>query len=195
MLPKLTRLLTILTLLWLPCAGALAQDPDMDPGNFEIPELEGFDDFNEGDFGAPPMSAEDQAAAAALGFGMMIFVFLMSLVGLVLTALVAYLMMDALNAVPESFQQLQPWVPWLLFVPLVNLVVIFLVFLKVPDSLSTYLQSVGNTSQGDCGKNLGLWGCILYILGCTFPIGLVLLIMSILKINQAKKVAQQAAVA
>lgn len=193
---NLTLPLTCLLLALATVSSGLAQDvPEFDPNNFEIPELEGFDDFTEeGDFGAPEFSADEQAAAAALSFGMLIFVFVMSLVGLILTALVAYLMMDALNAVPESFQQIQPWMPWLLFVPLVNIVIVFLVFLKVPDSLSSYLQSIGDSSQGDCGKNLGLWGCILYIIGCTFPIGLILLIMSILKINQAKKVAQSAAV-
>ncbi len=160
-------------------------DPDID---FDTEQF----DFG-ADSGAVELSEEDQAAVAALGLGFIVLVLIIALVSIVLTAWVAYMLMDALQAVPEQHRQLSPVVPWLLFVPIVQYVVMFLVFLKVPDSLSSYLNSVGDQSQADCGKTLGLWGSILYVLGCTVPIGLVLLALSLIKINQAKKAARAVA--
>lgn len=190
--------ITVGTLLFCFTAGvfpAQGQDDFQMDTDIQFDMGDEFEGFDEADFGAPVMSEEEIAAAQAMGavvfFGAIAACFL----GLLLTALVAYLMMDALNAVPKSFRQLSPMVPWLLFVPLVNIVILFLVFIKVPESLNAYLQSTGDTSQGDCGKSMGLWGSILYILGCTFPIGLVMLILAILKINGAKKVARASAAA
>ena len=180
-----------------------AQDPPTDIPEFDTSELdiglpEDFDeiaggDFTDGDFGAAEISAEEQAAIAAVSFGMVVAIIVMSLIGLLLTIFVAYLLMDAVNSVPEQFQQIAPWVPWLLLVPFVNIVVLIVAFIKVPESLSAYLNSIGDTSQGDSGKAVGLWGSVLYVLGCTFPIGLVLLIISLVKINQSKKIARSAA--
>ncbi len=166
-------------------------DPNMqiDPGSMEDFgfNTDDFEDFGSEDFSPPELSAEDAAAATAVAMGMMIMIGVFAVIGVVITALVAYLLSDALSAVPESYRQMSSWIPWLLFVPLVQIVVLVLAFIKVPRSLSGYLASLGDQSQGDCGESNGLWGSILYILGCTFPIGLVLLVMSMLKINQAKR--------
>ena len=162
--------------------------PDFDTSDFEFELPEEMEGFTDNDFGA----AEESAANAAIGVAMMLAIAIFGIIGLIAVVLAAYLLMDALNAVPQQFQQIPPWVPWLLLVPFVNLVVLIIAFIKVPDSLASYLNSLGDHSQGDCGRKTGLWGSVLYILGCTFPIGLVLLIVSLMKINQAKQRAQAA---
>lgn len=183
-------LLAIIACLAIPCQ-ALAQEEPVDVPNLEI-ELdmpEGFEDFTEGDFGAPEVSAAEEAAAAVLIFGLMAA---SACVALILSAIFAYLLMDAVSSVPEAHRKIAPWVPWLLFVPVANVVVLILAFIKVPESLSSYLDSIGKNSFGDCGKKIGIWGAILSLIGCTGLIGLVLLIISLMKINQAKRVARSA---
>ncbi len=168
------------------------QDPplELDFGEEIDFDMEQFEDFTSGDFGAPEPTAEEIAARGTLMAGVFLIIGLLSVVFLLLTAFVAYLLMDALNAVPESHRQLSPAIPWLLFVPLVNLVILFLVFIKVPESLSNYLASTDTAAPGDCGKSMGLWGAILWVVPCATPIGMVLLILSLLNISQAKKLAR-----
>lgn len=164
-------------------AAAVAQDDSGFDINFDSEE---FDGFGEEDF-----SVEDQAkvnaAAAGVAVAYMGFLVCMSIVSLVFSLFIAYSLFDALNTVPTEYRQLEPWVPWLIFVPVVGIVVLFLGFIKTPQSLSKALNANGDSSHGDCGESNGLWGCILTVLGCTAPIGFVLLIMSILKINKAKQ--------
>lgn len=181
--------------------------PDFNAPEFEMPDFDAGQDFSgEGDmsidfdmedfegFGSEEYGDEFQQeaeqAAVAAGFAMMAGIACFAVFGLILTGVVAFLMSDALSSVPEEHQQLSPMVPWLLFVPLINIVVVFLVFIQVPKSLASYLASQGDTSQGDCGEKTGLWGVVLYVIGCTFPIGLVMMVMAILKINHAKKAAK-----
>ncbi|GAB5402221.1 MAG: hypothetical protein Aurels2KO_04520 [Aureliella sp.] len=160
----------------------MAQDDGGFDINFDSEEFEGFgeEDFVMQD--GPPEAAIAGLMAAYFGF-----VICMSIASLVFSIFIAYSQFDALNTVPEEHRQLEPWVPWLIFVPVVGIVVLFLGFIKTPQSLSKALNATGNNPHGDCGESNGLWGCILTVLGCTAPIGFVLLIMSILKINKAKQ--------
>lgn len=170
----------------------LDQFEGMDAGpeiEFDIEGMEGFGDENF-EF-ASELTPEEAAAGTAMVIAMFVGIGIMSLLGFILVIWVAYSMMDALSAIPEEYRELSPAVPWLLLVPVVNIVVLFLVFIKVPDSLNAYLTANGDTAHGDCGRSNGLIGSILYILGCTFPIGLVLLVMSLMKISQAKQTARQ----
>ena len=162
---------------------------DEQPPEIEF-DMEGLEGFGDEGFAAPALTPEEEAQIAATFIAMVVGITIMSLVGLVLIAWVAYLLMDALNAIPEEFRQVSSAVPWLLLVPLVNIVVMFIVFIKVPESLNAYLTANGDTAHGDCGRSNGLIGCILYLLGCTFPIGLVLVVMSLMKISAAKKTAR-----
>lgn len=189
----------ILTSLWLlpvlPTVRVQAQDPGFQVDEeieFDIGEFEGFGDD---DFETQDLTPEQAAAVGMLSVGMIIAALVIGLIMFGLMIFAAYLLMDALNSVPEEYRQLSPMVPWLLFVPVVNLVILFLVFLKVPESLQAYLNSVGDTSQGDCGKNMGLWGAILYVVGCTAPIGLIMLVIAITKINAGKRAVRAASAA
>ncbi len=196
----LLRSLAVLCLVGLPAIIAFAQVTD------EIPELRldtsqdlgqdfGFDvgeleDVSAPDFNANATTPEQAAQEAELERAMLFGGLIMGLLALVLLGVAAYLLSDALKAIPLEFRKLPHWVPWLLLVPLVNIVVFVLSFIMVPKSMANYLASRGDTSMGDCGASNGLWGVILYLLGCTFPIGLVLLVMCLLKVNQAKKIAR-----
>ncbi len=177
-------------------AQVVAQDvPQGESFDFQIDDdinfdTEDFEGFKDGSFGAAETTSEEEAAIALVGTAVFVGVVVASIVGMVLTAVAAYLLFDALNALPEEFRQISPIIPWLLFVPFVNLVVLFVVFIKVPDSLRGYLQSVGNMTLADCGKSLGLWGSVATVIGCFFPVGLVLLFMSLMKINRAKQLVQ-----
>lgn len=155
-------------------------------------DIEGMEAFGDEDFTFDTeLTPEEAAAGAAMFMAMLVAIGIMSLIGFAMVIWVAYSMMDALSALPEQYRELSPAVPWLLLVPLVNIVVLFLVFIKVPDSLKAFLEANGDTAHGDCGRSNGLIGSILYIIGCTFPIGLVLLVMSLLKISQAKQTVRQ----
>jgi hypothetical protein len=167
-------------------AGEFQFDQDIE---FDMEEFEGFEG---GDFGAAETTMEEEAAIALVGTAVIVLSLVFALITLVLAGCAAYLLSDALKAVPESHQQISPAIPWLLFIPVVNLVVLFLCFIKVPDSLRGYLDSTGNMTQADCGKSLGLWGSVASVIGCFFPIGIVLLFMSITRINKAKQLAREA---
>lgn len=182
--------LGLLAVSLLAASPALAQEPS-DGANMQFNfDAEEFSNFGEEGFDNG-LTPEQEAAASAIGMGLIIGYFCFIGVMLLLQIYVAYLLYDALSAVPEQYRELEPWVPWLLFVPLANLVVIFLAFIKTPRSLAKCLAASGDTSHADCGESLGLWGAVLTVLGCTSPIGLILLIMSLLKINKAKQAVRQ----
>ncbi len=164
---------------------ALAQDAGngMD-FNFDAGgELDGFgeDGFE--------FQGDPEAEAAAAGIAIAVLIGYVCFIGLaiLLQIFIAYLLYDALNAVPEQYRELESWVPWLLLVPLANIVVLFLAFIKTPRSLAKCLSASGDTSHGDCGESLGLWGAILCVIPCGAIVGLILLIMTLLKINKAKQ--------
>ncbi len=152
--------------------------------NIDMDEFESFG--QEGFSVETPLDPATEATIQAIRIGS----YGIGLVGLLFSLFLAYQLASSLSAIPPTYRQLSPWVPWLIFVPLVGIVVLVLAFIKVPNSLSKYLASTGHVSQGDCGEKLGLWGAILTIIGCTAPIGLVLLLLSTLKIRQAKMVAK-----
>ncbi len=109
------------------------------------------------------------------------------LVAIGIQAVLAYLLSGALKVVPESYREISPGVAWLLLIPLVNIVIMFLVFIKIPRSQSKYLASIGNSSHGDCGEQMGLIGSICMLIPCINVVGLVLLIISLVKIMGAKQ--------
>lgn len=155
--------------------------------NFDMSE---FESFGTDDFDPAELNAE-QEAAAALATGAIVGMILFGMLMYLLLVFVAYIQFDALQSLPEQFRMIPAFVPWLLLVPFVQIVILFVAFIKVPQSLSKYLQSIGNTEMGDCGEKNGLFGAIFYIIGCTFPIGLVLLVMSMMKISAARKLVKE----
>ncbi|MCA9134751.1 MAG: hypothetical protein KDA45_16400 [Planctomycetales bacterium] len=174
-----------------------ALNPDTD---FQLPSADNFDFDIEGmeGFGDPDYDPEAeidpqvQAATDRVAWIITAVLAAMSLLMLLFTILLAVQLSSALQAVPEAYRQMSPFVPWLLFVPFVNIVILILAFIKVPRSLKGYLASMGDASQEDCGEKLGLLGAILFLLGFTMPVGLVVLLLALAKIGRAKKIARAA---
>ena len=176
-------------------APASAQDPPptFDPtSETEIDfgaELEELEDLlnQQGVDGFPTVDQPELSAGAKLMFiGLAV---VGAVVGLLLGAIVAHLLSSALNAVPLEYRKIPAWLPWLLLIPVVNVVVVFLAFVLTPQSLREYLESQGDTSQGDCGGQMGLIGAILSVIPCIPLVGPILLIIALVKISQAKRQA------
>ncbi len=169
------------------------QSTDPQEFNFDL-NADGFNTDEFSGFGEDGFQVEqplDPAAAAVLA-AITIAMVLLAIVCLLFAIFMAYQLSSSLSAIPEPYRQMQAFMPWLIFVPLAGIVIFILAMIKVPRSVSAYLTSIGDSSQGDCGEKLGLWGAVLYLLGCTAPIGIVLLIMSLLKLGKAKALAKAA---
>jgi uncharacterized membrane protein len=114
-------------------------------------------------------------------------------VGIGLNIVVAALLYTDYQRVPASFRKLDPGLVWLLLIPCFNLVWNFFVFPKLSESFKAYFDSVGNTSVGDCGRDLGLGYAIcsavsiIPFVGClTALASLVLVILFLMKANDLK---------
>jgi hypothetical protein len=161
---------------------------DIQPGDMDFDfNTDEFDAFGTEEFN---MNQDIDPAAAVFATVIMIASVVLSVLGLLMGIYVAFQLSSALSALPESARDLSPVMPWLMFVPVIGIVFLLLSLIKVPRSLSTYLNARGNSSHGDCGEKLGLWGAILTILGCTAPIGIVMLILAANKVGKAKAAVQ-----
>jgi hypothetical protein len=173
-------------------SSALGGTTQADVGDFDFNlDTTEFDDFGSESFQA--QSDEELAAGEAAAGLIMLFAFGLSLLafvaGFLFSLYIAYSLSSALSSIPEAYREMAPFVPWLIFVPVVNVVILILAFIKVPRSVKSYLASKGNHSHGDCGESYGLWGAILSLLGCTLPVGLVMLILSLNKLGKAQRAA------
>jgi hypothetical protein len=88
---------------------------------------------------------------------------------------------------------MEPGMVWLLMIPCFPLVWNFFVFQRIPESFASYFSAQGRTDVGDCGKQIGLWYAITAVGACiplvgyiAGPASLVLLIISLVKLNELK---------
>ena len=115
-------------------------------------------------------------------------------VGLLAAAVTAYIIYDALNAVPQEHRRgITPNQVWLLLIPLFNLVWSFIVFQRVSESFQSYFEANGRPQPGDYGRGLGLAFSILFAMshipcvGCfTVLPALILLVLALIKISSYK---------
>jgi Trk-type K+ transport system membrane component len=164
---------------------AQAQDAGSEM-NFEFDDSE-FSDFGEPGFENGELSPDAEKAVALLSGGVFLVAMLVSVVFLVIIIFACYSLFDALSTVPAEHREIEPWVPWLMLVPLVQLVVNFIALTKTPRSLAKALAAKGDSSQGDCGEQLGLFTAIAALIPCINVLGFpVLLIMTVMKVNKAK---------
>ncbi len=112
---------------------------------------------------------------------------------IVIAGAIAYFLTTCLNRIPAQHRKQEPGMVWLMMIPLVNIVWNFFVFPKVAESFQSYFDEQGDTSVGDCGKQLSTFLCISVVLSIvpllsclTAPVSLVLLIMVLLKFNELK---------
>ena len=112
---------------------------------------------------------------------------------LALTIVVIFLVYTDFQRVPSAFRKLEPSLVWLLLIPCFNLVWNFYVFPRLADSFKAYFDSVGDTSVGNCGRDVGLGyaictaASVIPFVGClTGVVTLVLLILFLVKANELK---------
>ena len=115
------------------------------------------------------------------------------LFGFVLNIVVIFLLYQDFERIPRGFRKLEPGLVWLLLVPCFHLVWNFFVFPRLSDSFKAYFNSVGDTSVGNCGHDLGFGYAIctavslIPFVGCLTGIAaLVLLILFLVKANELK---------
>jgi len=122
------------------------------------------------------------------------FIFLYILLfHLALSIVVVFLVYTDFQRVPSAFRKLEPSLVWLLLIPCFNLVWNFYVFPGLADSFKAYFDSVGDSSVGNCGRDVGLGyaictaASVIPFVGClTGIVTLVLLILFLVKANELK---------
>jgi hypothetical protein len=128
-----------------------------------------------------------------IGGGLLFRVGMPSL-GLLAAAVTAYIIYDALNAVPPEHRKgITPNQVWLLLIPIFNLVWSFIVFQRLSESFQSYFEANGRPQPGDYARGLGLAFSILLVithipcLGCfTILPTLILLVLTLVKISSYK---------
>ncbi len=110
-------------------------------------------------------------------------------VSLVIAIVLCILFKKNYEAIPEPYRKLEPNKVWLMLIPLFNLYWIFVVVLRLSDSYKAYFDAQGDTSVGDCARNIGMAyaictacsiiPCVNYVAG---PAALVLLIIYLVKV-------------
>ncbi len=115
------------------------------------------------------------------------------LFGFAVNILLVFLLYTDFERIPRNFRKLEPGLVWLLLIPCFNLVWNFFVIPKLSDSFKAYFDSIGDTSVGNCGRDLGFGYCIVTaasaipFVGClTGIVSLVLLILFLIKANELK---------
>jgi hypothetical protein len=104
-------------------------------------------------------SGGDEAAAAAIGIGILLFALLVTAIIIAIAIVVCWLLYKNYKKVPPQFQTLSPGLVWLMLVPLANIVMPIIIGMQVPEAFKRYFDSIGDTSVGDAGKQVGLiWG-------------------------------------
>jgi len=119
--------------------------------------------------------------------------FYVMLVGLAISLIPIILIYMDYQRIPRGFRKLEPSLVFLLLIPCFHLVWNFFVFPGLSDSFKAYFNSIGDTSVGDCGRDLALGYAIcsaaslIPFVGClTGIVTLVLLIMYLVKANDLK---------
>ena len=105
----------------------------------------------------------------AFGAGIMAFMLIPMLIGLVVAVFYILTLQKALNKCAPENRAMQPGMIWLLLVPLLNIVWHFLVVINMAKSLGAEFQKRGIAEEPEPGKKLGLIMCIL---ACCFWIPL-----------------------
>lgn len=127
-------------------------------------------------------------------------------IGMVINAVVAFLLVEAYKGVPSEHQKIEPGKIWLIIIPIFNAYWNFMVWPKVSESYQSYFASAGTGDGGDCGRQMAMVYCGLVVfgvvlsfvsvvipfigmIGCiTGPVCIVLLVLLLIKFFGYKKV-------
>jgi hypothetical protein len=137
-----------------------------------------------------PNQFNPEALFGALGLGML---FAGLAIGLIISAVICWLIAGCYERIPEKFRTMTPGKVWLLMIPCFNLVWGFWVYPGLSKSFQAYFDSVGDKTVGDCYAKIALWLCICQAC-CIVPClnylaglaALVLLILFLIKTNELK---------
>jgi len=123
--------------------------------------------------------------------------------GLVISAVIAFLVYNVLKEIPAKHREMEPPLVWLLLIPCFNLVWNFFVYPGLAKSFKRYFDSVGDDTVGDCGLGLAKLFCVMVVLAVVIPfvgwfllsiVALVLWIILIVKAYELKsKMAESGA--
>ncbi len=150
-------------------------------------DLEGMDITEDADFGAPPLDDDEKAVLVWAPVVMIGCGVVLGVLSVALSIYIAYVGFSVLEMLPESSRPMPSFVPWLLLVPLVNLVVLFMIFVQIPEAVQRELEARGQAVEGDFGRTLGIIGAVLSVLGCTVPIGAILIWIATMRLAGAKR--------
>lgn len=123
----------------------------------------------------------------------LVIFFVFFLFGFAVNIVVVFLLYSDFERVPRNFRKLEPGLVWLLLIPCFNLVWNFFVIPRLSESFKAYFDSIGDTSVGNCGRDLGFGyaivtaASVIPFVGClTGIVSLVLLILFLVKANELK---------
>jgi len=74
----------------------------------------------------------------------------------VINVIVCFLLYKPLSKLPESFRPFNPGLVFLMLIPIANFVMPFMISISFTDGFKNYFESIGDQSNGDCGKTIGL---------------------------------------
>ena len=112
---------------------------------------------------------------------------------------ISYLLFLGAKALPESYRsQVSPGQAFLMLIPLFNLVWIFIYTKQLSQAYQSYMASINQGPQDDCGEQMGMWWgicSVASIIPCVGGIagiaGLVIMIIYLIKVHECKKIALQ----
>ncbi|MSQ96441.1 MAG: hypothetical protein EXR98_18065 [Gemmataceae bacterium] len=133
--------------------------------------------------GAGQGDAMQQINSLLAGLGVLSVILLIHDI-ILLAALIYYLvsMSAALKQVSPENRSMQPGSVYLALIPCFHFVWLFFVVVRVANSLEKEFRERGLSSDGDCGKRVGILGAILLCL-CASPAWLICDIIQIKQVN------------
>jgi hypothetical protein len=98
----------------------------------------------------------DPELAGAVVAGFLAFLCVILTVVFVINVIVCFLLYKPLSKLPESFRPFNPGLVFLMLIPIANFVMPFMISISFTDGFKNYFESIGDQSNGDCGKTIGL---------------------------------------
>ena len=111
------------------------------------------------------LAESSDAANLAVGAGVLMFLLIPLVIGLVVAIFYILSLQKTLNKCAPENRAMQPGMIWLMLVPLVNLVWHFFVVINMAKSLGAEFQKRGMAEEPEPGKKLGMIMCILACCG------------------------------
>ena len=156
----------------------MQQDPT------SLPEMNGMPTNFDG------MDQLDPEVAGAIFAGLFAFICIIITVIFVLNVIVCFLMYKPLSKLPVSFRPFNPGLVFLMLIPIANFIMPFLISTSFIDGFQKYFGSVGDQSNGDCGKTIGLtWAiatvccAIPYVNFIAGPVAFICMVIFIVKLS------------